>query len=59
MCQACGNRRVVVVFEPPSNAARVGVGEAGESPNLRHACKLLLRPHAVREFTELVDPDSA
>jgi hypothetical protein len=24
MCPACGNRRVTVVFEPPSNAARVG-----------------------------------
>jgi hypothetical protein len=23
MCPACGNRRVVVVFEPPSNAAMV------------------------------------
>jgi hypothetical protein len=26
MCPACGNRRVVVVFEPPSNAARMGNG---------------------------------
>jgi hypothetical protein len=26
MCPACGNRRVVVVFEPPSNAARAGGG---------------------------------
>ena len=26
MCPACGNRRVTVVFEPPSNAARMGGG---------------------------------
>jgi hypothetical protein len=26
MCPACGNRRVTVVFEPPSNA-QVGVSE--------------------------------
>src|SRR3984885_14210191 len=24
MCPACGNRRVTVVFEPPSNAAQMG-----------------------------------
>src|SRR5580692_11498855 len=24
MCPACGNRRVTVVFEPPSNAAQLG-----------------------------------
>jgi hypothetical protein len=26
MCPACGNRRVTVVFEPPSNAAQMGGG---------------------------------
>ena len=26
MCPACGNRRVTVVFEPPSNAAEIGGG---------------------------------
>jgi hypothetical protein len=26
MCPSCGNRRVAVVFEPPSNSARVGGG---------------------------------
>ena len=26
MCPACGNRRVTVVFEPPSNAAQMGSG---------------------------------
>ena len=24
MCPSCGNRRVTVVFEPPSNAAQMG-----------------------------------
>jgi hypothetical protein len=30
MCPACANRRVTVIFEPPSNA-QLGVGRRGAS----------------------------
>jgi hypothetical protein len=30
MCPSCGNRRVTVVFEPPSNAAQMGSGMTGK-----------------------------
>ncbi len=34
MCPACGNRRVTVVFEPPSNAAQMGEWVRGATFNL-------------------------
>jgi hypothetical protein len=40
MCPACGNRRIAVVFEPPSNA-QVG---SGESQGLVAAMAYLCRP---------------
>ena len=35
MCPACGNRRVTVVFEPPSNAWWVPARQNDRSPTLR------------------------
>jgi hypothetical protein len=44
MCPACGNRRVVVVFEPPSNA-QMGRGNAEALNGFDH----LLRRARVRK----------
>jgi hypothetical protein len=44
MCPACGNRKVTVVFEPPSNA-QVGMGD-GVSPFLQLVSAPCLHYHS-------------
>jgi hypothetical protein len=46
MCPACGNRRVTVVFEPPSNAKVVGGPTVPMHLGCEHA--LVANPHGAR-----------